>query len=95
MAGAGIILGGLIASVASKEEKEEVKKVSFAPTSDERQTEQTPKMKSRRSIVNLLEMAEQNPNSTIGKKIRSKVNLLDAEGLKDKLGMALKEKLHS
>jgi hypothetical protein len=36
MAGAGIILGGLIASVASKEEKEEVKKVSFAPTSDER-----------------------------------------------------------
>jgi hypothetical protein len=52
-------------------------------------------MKKKRSIVNMLEMAEQNPNSTIGKKIRSKVNLLDAEGLKDKLGMALKEKLHS
>ena len=48
-------------------------------------------MKKTRSTVNLIDIAVENPNSSIGKKLRSKVNLLDADGLKEKLGMALKD----
>ena len=86
-AGAGILLGSVIANAASSFQIDE-KSVKFEETPKE-----NGKIKKVRSKINLAEMASENPNSSLGKKIRSKANLLD--GNIESIGLKMDKKRSS
>ena len=83
IASAGVLLGGAVAALATKQndepqktQQELTKSVHFGqddPIPDEKK----PFQKKVRSKVNLLDMAEENPNSQLIKRVSSKDNMLD------------------
>jgi ribonuclease HII len=81
-AGAGLLIGSVIASAAAPSEEQFEKKQEKAEDS---------KIKRNRSKISLVEMAKDNPNSNLGKKIRSKANLLDMTDASTKMSKRTSE----